>query len=52
MSDDDKYIQAVHEIARELGVDGLLSIPGLWEAVSEELNNDAIDRMREGNDDE
>lgn len=52
MSDDDqeKFDDAVRELARQDGVEVLLSIPGVWEIVSEYYNNDAIDLVNEDGD--
>lgn len=48
MSDDpERFDRAVRELALEDGVEIVLSIPGVWEAVSEYYNNAAIDRMRD-----
>lgn len=38
---------AVRDLATEDGVSVVLSIPGVWESVSEYYNNAAIDRCRE-----
>lgn len=48
MSDDqEKHDDAVRELARQDGVEVLLSIPGVWEIVSEYYNNDAMDLVSE-----
>lgn len=54
MSDDDqeKFDDAVRELARQDGVEVLLSIPGIWEIVSEYYNNDAMDLVKEDEDEE
>jgi len=44
---DEMFDEAVREIAREEGVDILLSIPGVWELVSEHFNNDAISHIED-----
>ncbi len=38
--------EATRELAEETGVEHILSIPGVWEHVSEYFNNGAIDRIR------
>ena len=39
----EEFDEAVRQIARRMGVDAILDIPGVWECVSEELNNAALD---------
>ena len=39
----DEFAEAVRTVARSMGTDALLDIPGVWEVVSEELNNPALD---------
>ena len=39
----DEFAEAVRTVARQLGTDGVLDIPGVWEVVSEALNNEALD---------
>lgn len=44
----DKMFQDMLEkIAHERGTEYLLSIPGVYELVSEDLNNDVLDRLEE-----
>ncbi len=38
---------AIRELAQEDGVTTILDIPGVWECVSENYNNAAIDKVRE-----
>jgi len=45
--DSEAFDNAVRELAREAGVEALLSIPGVWELVSEEFNNEAIRKCEE-----
>jgi len=40
--DTGQFDAKVREIAIRDGVESLLAIPGVWEMVSEDLNNDAI----------
>ena len=40
----DEFDETVRELAREDGVGSLLSIPGVWEHVSEFYNNAALER--------
>ena len=47
MEDQERFDEAVRELARKDGVEHILSIDGVWECVSEYYNNDAIDLMRE-----
>ncbi len=42
--------RAIRELAKEQGIEWALSLPGVWEIVAEDLNNDAIDRCAEEND--
>ena len=44
----EEFDQAVRELALEDGVEVLLSIPGVWETISEFYNNDAIQRVVDG----
>lgn len=39
----DLFNESVRTVARRLGVDALLDMPGVWEIVSEALNNEALD---------
>lgn len=41
--DHDEFAEAVLEIARE-NIDATLRLPGIWEVISEEYNNEALDR--------
>jgi hypothetical protein len=43
--DHETFVAAVTELATRDGVGVVLSIPGVWEAVSEYYNNDAIDNI-------
>lgn len=50
----EEFDEAVRTCARRIGVDAILDIPGVWECVSEALNNDALDicpSAREDDDD-
>lgn len=48
MTEQERFDAAVRAIALEDGVESLLAIPGVWECVSESLNNVAIARMGAG----
>lgn len=41
-----RFQEAVRECARQAGVEAVLQIPGVWEAVQERFNNEALERMR------
>ena len=43
----EQFDEAVRALALEDGVEHLLSIPGVWECISEYYNNAAIDKMKE-----
>ena len=43
----DEFDETVRELAREDGVGSLLSIPGVWEHVSEFYNNAALERWEQ-----
>jgi len=43
----EEFDAEVRAIAEEEGVEFLLSLPGVWEIVAEELNNDAIQNIRD-----
>lgn len=43
----EQFDAGLRSVAAELGVDGLLSIQGVYEVLSEELNNEAIDKAVE-----
>ena len=45
--DQERFDDAVRELAEEDGVDSVLALPGVWEIVSEHYNNAALDRMKE-----
>jgi hypothetical protein len=47
-----EFERKVRELANRDGVESLLSIPGVWELVSESLNNDAIRELESEADDE
>lgn len=38
----DEMYEAIADLVHEMPVDGLLSIPGVWEVLSEHLNNEAV----------
>lgn len=42
---DAQFDAKLGELANEHGVDWLLTLPGVYEIVSEELNNDIIDAV-------
>jgi hypothetical protein len=42
----ERFDELVFELAREDGVDAVLTIPGVWEEVSEYYNNAALDRWQ------
>ena len=42
------FDEKVRELAEREGVSGLLLIPGVWELVAEDLNNDALAELEEG----
>ena len=48
----EEFDQAVRDLAESDGVGVVLSIPGVWEHVSEYYNNDAIDRCCDDDDDD
>lgn len=50
--DNNAFYNAVESLAVKAGVPTLLSIPGVWECVSEHFNNAAIDLMAAENDEE
>jgi hypothetical protein len=43
----DEFVFALTEIVDEMSADELLAIPGIYEALSEHLNNEAIKRAVE-----
>lgn len=43
------FEDAVTKVALKDGVTGMLMVPGVWEAVSEHYNNDALRLMEEHN---
>ena len=48
--DTETFDNAVREIAMEAGVSAILAIPGVWELVSEEWNNEALARVAQDDD--
>jgi hypothetical protein len=44
---DEAFTNAVEALLADESPGSLLSIPGVWEIVSEHFNNDAIDLIRE-----
>jgi hypothetical protein len=43
----EQFDEALIELIAEMSADCIVAIPGVYEAISEALNNDAIDRARE-----
>ena len=43
----DEFHEAVRKVANRIGVNAILDIPGVYEHVSEELNNEALDLCTE-----
>ncbi len=50
MIDQDMFDRAIISCAHTAGVDAILQIPGVWELVAEEFNNDALDLVKEEED--
>ena len=42
---DEEFYASLREIAAEMGGAAVLDIPGVYEVVSEELNNEVLDRL-------
>jgi hypothetical protein len=51
MSNDD-FREHLLEIMEEQGMEAVLMVPGVYEAVSEHFNNDVLERWEERNPDE
>ena len=47
---DDEFYAALADLVHEMDAEEILGIPGVYEAVSEQLNNEAIDRALENRD--
>jgi hypothetical protein len=48
----ERFDRHVRDIAHEVGVEHLLSLPGVWEIVSEAFNNDALKMLEAEEEDE
>lgn len=47
---DDMFVGAVESLCDAMGVEQVLTIPGVYELVAEELNNDVLARLAEADD--
>jgi hypothetical protein len=41
------FEEAVHDLARDAGWGYILGLPGVWEILAEDLNNDALEKCAE-----
>ena len=41
----EQFDEKLFELAREAGVDYILGLPGVYEIVSEEMNNEVLDAL-------